>query len=341
MNFQEHSHHRRNALTGEWVLVSPHRVKRPWQGRVEPAARVAQPSYDPACYLCPGNRRAGGANNPDYQDTFVFDNDFPALSPPGVEHGEKLGDQPHELLQSRTERGICRVVCFSPRHDLTLAEMAVERIAGVVDAWAGQSAELGASETIQHVQVFENRGEMMGCSNPHPHGQIWAGGRLPEETRKELRSQKLYYDRHGRPLLTDYADWEAEGERLVYGNRHYVGIVPFWAVWPFETLIAPREPRAALEDLSSDERLSLADMLQQIIARYNKLFDAPFPYSMGFHSAPYDGGPHPEWVVHAHFYPPLLRSATVRKFQVGYEMLAMPQRDLTPEQAAARLRALG
>ena len=241
---------------------------------------------------------------------------------------------------ARPEEGICRVVCFSPRHDLTLAEMPVERIVGVVDVWADQAAELGAMPDIQYVQAFENRGEMMGCSNPHPHGQIWAGASLPEEARKELAGQKSYFEKHGQPLLTDYAALESShGERLVAGNAHFVAVVPFWAVWPFETLIVPRRPIVSFEDLSSAERWGLADILGRVTSRYNKLFDAPFPYSMGFHVAPYDGKAHPEWVFHAHFYPPLLRSATVRKFLVGYEMLAMPQRDLTPEQAAARLRA--
>ena len=342
MNLEEHSHHRRNALTGEWVLVSPQRAQRPWQGQVEAAPRVELAAYDPGCYLCPGNSRAGGAINPAYPDTFVFNNDFPALSRPGIDDEPEPTVSSHELLQARSEKGVCRVVCFSPRHDLTLADMPVEQVAGVVDLWADQAAELGAMADIQHVQVFENRGEMMGCSNPHPHGQIWAGASLPEEARKELSGQKSYYEKHGRPLLTDYAALESAAEdRLVSSNAHFVGVVPFWAVWPFETLIAPRRPRASFEDLSGDERSSLADILQKITLRYDNLFDVPFPYSMGFHIAPYDGEPHPEWVFHAHFYPPLLRSATVRKFLVGYEMLAMPQRDLTPEQAAARLRAAG
>jgi len=333
----EHPHRRLNPLTGEWVLVSPHRALRPWQGQVEPVLRAERPAYDPGCYLCPGNPRAGGARNPQYAGTFVFDNDFAALRPDAPEAGVDVDG----LLVARAEPGVCRVVCFSPRHDLTLAEMATPGIRRVVDVWAEQYASLGSRPEIGHVQIFENKGEMMGCSNPHPHGQIWAQRSIPLIPMRETATQAEHHRRHGRTLLGDYlALEEARGERTVCANDAFAALVPFWAVWPFETLVISRRPVADLAALDDAERDGLADVLRRLTARYDALFGISFPYSAGFHQAPTDGEPHPEWHLHMHFHPPLLRSATVRKFMVGYEMMAEPQRDLTPEAAAERLRAV-
>jgi UDPglucose--hexose-1-phosphate uridylyltransferase len=331
----EHPHRRLNLLTGEWVLVSPHRTKRPWQGQVEKVTVAQRPAYDPTCYLCPGNERAGGVRNPQYTGTFVFENDFAALRPGDTSADVNVGD----LLVARGEPGVCRVLCFSPRHDLTLAQMEPAAIRAVVDLWADQYDELGKRPEIGHVEIFENRGEMMGASNPHPHGQIWAQRSVPREPAREGEQQLAHWRRTGRTLLADYLALESErGERVVCANDHFVAVVPFWAVWPFETLVAPRRAVRDLRALSSDERDGLALVLKDLTARYDSLFDVPFPYSAGFHQAPTDGEPHPEWHLHMHFYPPLLRSATVRKFLVGYEMLGEPQRDITAEGAAARLR---
>jgi UDPglucose--hexose-1-phosphate uridylyltransferase len=346
-NPTEHPHRRYNALTGDWVLVSPHRTKRPWQGQVERPPQETRPAHDPACYLCPRNERAGGLRNPDFATTFVFTNDFSALlpdSPPAPAGG-------HPLLQAESEQGECRVICFSPRHDLTLPEMPVEDIRHVVDVWAQQVTELG--QRYRWVQVFENKGAVMGCSNPHPHGQIWAGSALPLEPAKEERQQRAYFQQHGRPLLLDYAELELGlAQRIVVENEHWLAVVPYWALWPFETLLLPRRHLLRLPDLTDAERDALASILQRLTIRYDNLFETSFPYSMGWHGAP--TGPdaqaaedanfseswHPlrHWQLHAHFFPPLLRSATVKKFMVGYEMLGEPQRDLTAEQAAARLR---
>jgi len=331
----EHPHRRRNPLTGEWVLVSPQRTQRPWLGQVERVPEEARPAYDPHCYLCPGNARAGGARNPHYRETYVFTNDFPALLP----ETPPVDEAAHPLLQAAPEQGTCRVICFSPRHDLTLAEMPVAAIRRVVDVWAEQVEDLGAR--YAWVQVFENKGEMMGASNPHPHGQVWAQGSLPNEAAKEDLHQRAYLEEHGEPLLLAYAALE-EGaqERVVVANDCWLAVVPFWAVWPFETLLLPRRPTLRLPDLADAERDALADLLKRLLTRYDNLFQTSFPYSMGWHGAPTAPGDFRHWQLHAHFYPPLLRSAAVRKFMVGYEMLAEPQRDLTPEEAAARLRAL-
>jgi UDPglucose--hexose-1-phosphate uridylyltransferase len=335
-------HRRLNRLTGEWVLVSPHRTARPWQGQVEEAPSAKRPAYDPACYLCPGNERAGGARTPSYTKTFVFQNDYSALladTPASPDVPTDPGAAP--LLAAEAERGICRVVCFSPRHDLTLAGMELPALRGVVDTWAAQHEELGAIDWVRYVQIFENRGAMMGASNPHPHGQIWANERIPNEPAKELAQQRAYSAARGGCLLCDYLALELErGERVVCQNDHFVALVPFWAVWPFETLVLPRAHRGAIGDLAPAERDGLADLLRRLTRRYDSLFEVSFPYSMGFHQRPTDGGAHPEWHLHAHFYPPLLRSATVRKFMVGYELLGQPQRDITPEAAADRLRSL-
>ncbi|HWQ11386.1 MAG TPA: UDP-glucose--hexose-1-phosphate uridylyltransferase [Roseiflexaceae bacterium] len=342
-NLSDHPHRRYNPLSREWVLVSPHRTKRPWQGQTEQPTPDERPRYDPTCYLCPGNTRAEGAANPHYTSTFVFTNDFAALlpdTPPGeVSLGAAGAASP--LLHARSERGTCRVVCFSPRHDLTLAEMSAEELLPVVEVWAEQYRELGALPQIGYVQIFENRGAMMGASNPHPHGQIWATEHLPLTVAREQESQADYLARHGRSLLADYLALElADGARLVLENAHFVALVPFWAVWPFETLVVSRRHVGAIVDLEPEERAGLADILRRLTTRYDNLFQTAFPYSMGFHQRPTDEQAHPEWHLHAHFYPPLLRSATVRKFMVGFELLAEPQRDITAEQAAERLRSL-
>lgn len=329
-------HRRYNALTGQWVLVSPHRTERPWQGQRETPPADERPAYDPHCYLCPGNERAGGAVNPDYTGTFVFDNDFAALRP-----GAESARYTDGLLQAETDQGICRVVCFSPRHDLTLAEMDASAIRQVVDLWTAQYADLGSRDFIHYVQIFENKGQMMGCSNPHPHGQIWAQRTIPDEPARETLQMQHHYAQHHRSLLTDYLAQELEAEaRLVCANEHFVALVPFWAVWPFETMVISRRHVASLLEMDDAEKDALADLLRRLTTRYDNLFEVSFPYSAGLHQAPTDGEAHPEWHFHMHFYPPLLRSATVKKFMVGYELLGMPQRDLTPEVSAARLRAL-
>lgn len=333
--FQDTSHRRLNALTREWVLVSPHRTQRPWQGQLERPPQPAALRYDPECYLCPGNRRAHGDVNPDYPHTLVFDNDFPALrADAGLGAVDRGG-----LIVAELESGVCRVICFSPRHDLTLARMSAEEIEPVVRVWGDQTRELGGLGTINWVQIFENRGALMGASNPHPHCQVWATRSLPNEAVKELASQSAYHlERHG-CLLCDYLELElASGERLVCENEHFVALTPFWAVWPFETLLLPRRHLGAMDELSDAETRGLAEILPALTIRYDNLFEVPFPYSMGFHQSPTDGAAHPEWHFHAHFYPPLLRSATVRKFMVGFELLGSPQRDITPESAAQRLR---
>ena len=334
--FAQHPHRRFNPLRNEWVIVSPQRNERPWQGRVDPVAEEAQAAHDPTCYLCPGNTRDRGARNPDYASTFVFDNDFAALMPDTAP--ERVDEE--GLLVAESERGICRVVCFSPRHDLTLGQMQPIDISRVVDTWTDQYTELGALDWVNHVLIFENRGAMMGASNPHPHGQIWANQRLPNEAARELH-QLQRHAAEGRCLLCDYLAVELkDGERIVCQNDDFVVLVPFWAVWPFETLVLPRSHRGALPDLTQRERDALADVLGRLTRRYDHLFAVTFPYSMGFHQRPTTGAEHPEWHLHGHFYPPLLRSATVRKFMVGYELLAQPQRDITPESAAQRLRDL-
>jgi UDPglucose--hexose-1-phosphate uridylyltransferase len=338
MNLRElatHPHRRLNPLTKEWVLVSPHRNERPWQGQVESVPIEKQPAYDPNCYLCPGNSRAGGARNPQYEGTFAFDNDFAALKPETA----RFSIDESDLLIAQSESGRCRVVCFSPRHDLTIAQMRVLDIRRVVDAWIQEFQQLGDEPDISAVQIFENRGAIMGCSNPHPHGQIWANETVPNELAKEVESFRAYHQKHSATLLSDYLAQEArDQQRVVCENEHFVVVVPFWAVWPFETLLISRKPVSSLLDLQDQERTSLADVLRQITIRYDNLFNTSFPYSMGFHQRPTDGKQYPEFHLHAHFYPPLLRSATIKKFMVGYEMLAMPQRDVTPELAAARLR---
>ncbi len=320
-------------------MVSPHRTQRPWQGQIEKQISAPEPRYDPSCYLCPGNERAGGIRNPQYESTFVFENDFAALKPDTA--SERLDLQSKGLLVAEGEPGVCRVICFSPRHDLTLASMELKDIEEVVQVWTMQYQELGHLPSIGHVQIFENRGAMMGASNPHPHCQIWATGSIPQASANELRSLTEYLSRHRSCLLCDYVQLEEQLKtRVVCSNEGFVAIVPFWAVWPFELLICSRRHSAALTDFHEQERSWLAQILKRVTSVYNRVFDTPFPYSMGFHQSPTDGVRHPEWHFHAHFYPPLLRSATVRKFMVGFEMLGMPQRDITPESAAERLRSL-
>ena len=336
-NLSDHPHRRFNPLNGEWVLVSPHRSKRPWQGQVEKNQIVEKPQYDPSCYLCPGNERAGGKSNPKYTETFVFDNDFSALQPDVPTGSFEKGN----LLLAKSETGICRVICFSPRHDLTLPEMESSAIRKVVDLWEKEYRELGSRDNINYVQIFENKGSIMGCSNPHPHGQIWAQSELPTEPHKETTQQKKYWDTNGRSLLADYLKLELESkERVISENEDFVVLVPFWAIWPFETMIISKRHFQHIGQMNEKEKDSFAGIIKDITIRYDNLFEVSFPYSAGIHQSPTDGQPHEEWHFHMHFYPPLLRSATVKKFMVGYEMLGNPQRDITPEFSAEKLRSL-
>jgi len=326
-------HRRRNPLTGRWVLVSPHRLARPWQGQEDTPDRTCGPSHDPGCYLCPGNERAGGYRNPAYSGSFVFDNDFAAVVPDTPE-----ASSVDPLFAAEQARGVARVVCYSPDHALTIPELSPAAVRGIVDCWCAESAELGA--TYRSVQIFENKGALMGCSNPHPHGQIWATAHLPDEAAMEDWTQESYCRQHSASMLLDLALRETGGAREVAANGDWLAIVPYWASWPFETLLLPRFAVHRMPDLAPDQRDSLADILRRLTARYDNLFATRFPYSMGWHGAPFGDTDVAHWQLHAHFYPPLLRSASVRKFMVGYEMLAEPQRDLTPEAAAAMLRVV-
>jgi UDPglucose--hexose-1-phosphate uridylyltransferase len=334
MNTSAQSHSRRNALTGEWLLVSPQRLQRPWQGQLEDIDADKLPEFDPECYLCPRNKRANDNQNPDYRGPFVFDNDFPALTA----DSEVIASQ-HPLFGLRPESGCCRVICYTERHDLRLATMDVEDCGAALDAMIAEFRALDRQDDIGYVQVFENRGSMMGCSNPHPHAQVWATENIPTEPAKELAAQSGYFEQHGTSLLMDYLQAElAAGERVIYASERCVALVPYWAVWPYEALLIPRRSVAAADELQADEVTSLATTLGAVLASYDGLFGVAAPYSMGLHSRPSDGGAHPEWQFHIHIYPPLLRSATIRKHLVGFEMLGMPQRDLTPEIAAQTLR---
>ena len=334
MTGDQESHARFNPLTGEWVLVSPQRLERPWQGQVETAEVEALAAYDSHCYLCPGNDRANGKRNPDYRGPFAFDNDFPALT-----ETSRRPDDPAGLLVARPESGCCRVICYTEQHDVRLATMSAREVEVALRAMTEEFAQLDARPDIGYVQIFENRGAMMGCSNPHPHAQVWATSNLPTEPEKELRSQLGYLQEHGRPLLLDYLDTELQQtERLVSVNEDFAAVVPYWATWPYEILILPRRHVVSPNELRDNEMASLAKLLSNVLRRYESLFATAVPYSLGFHPRPSDGEAHPEWQLHAHIYPPLLRSATVRKHLVGFEMFGMAQRDLTPEVAAERLR---
>lgn len=336
-DYIENPHRRYNPLTGEWILVSPHRSKRPWQGQVEKVVEEKRPEYDPQCYLCPTNERVGGEENPNYEDVYSFQNDFSALLQDTPEGEFSDGD----LFRAESESGICKVICFSPNHSLTVPEMKVENIRKVVDLWSKEYKELGDREDIGYVQIFENKGSIMGCSNPHPHGQIWASKLVPLETSKESENQLAYFEKHGRTMLSDYLKSELEKkERILVENNSFVALVPFWAVWPFETMIISKREVSNLLQLTDEEKTDLADVYKKLTIMYDNLFEVSFAYSAGLHQAPTDGEEHPEWHLHMHFYPPLLRSASVKKFMVGYEMLGTPQRDITAEGAAKRLREL-
>ncbi len=329
----EHTHRRFNPLAGEWLLVSPHRNKRPWQGQQEPSQWSESTSHDPGCFLCPRNKRIGGELNPDYKTTYVFNNDFAALTPQVP--SAPVVDDP--LFQIKAEQGVSRVICFSPDHSKTLPLLNDDEILALAKTWMREAADLG--QTYASVQIFENKGSVMGCSNPHPHGQIWAQTQLPTLVQKENDRQHEFYAEHARNLLMDYAQKELElRERVVVDNEDWLVVVPFWAAWPFETLLLPKKHRARITELSEGEQLSLGSILRDITTRYDNLFECSFPYSMGWHGAPFNDDSTSAWQLHAHFYPPLLRSASVRKFMVGYEMMAEPQRDLSPEQAAEKLR---
>ena len=331
----EQPHLRKNLLTGEKILVSPHRSKRPWQGQVEDLNDEQRLAYDPKCYLCPSNSRAEGQVNPNYTDSFVFTNDFSAL----LSDTEKGSYNADNLLQAEAERGICKVIAFTPRHDLTLPELSIDDIKKVVDLWQKEFNELSQVEWIKYIQIFENKGAIMGCSNPHPHGQIWAQQNLPTEIDKETAQQKQHFETTGKSLLSDYYEIELkEKSRVVINNEFFVVVVPFWAAWPYETLIISKNHHQHIGQFSEEEKLDLAKTLQELTVRYDNIFKTSFPYSAGMHQAPVNDGEHTVWHWHMHFYPPLLRSATVKKFMVGYEMLANPQRDITPEYAAEVLR---
>jgi UDPglucose--hexose-1-phosphate uridylyltransferase len=335
-DLQDFSHKRYNILTGEWVLVSPHRAKRPWQGQNEEVSQEKRSSHDPKCYLCAGNTRINGEKNPDYKDVFVFTNDFAALQTDSKSFSINDG-----LFQAESEQGICKVICFSADHSKSLADMDVKNIDKVIKTWQQEYNTLGAIESINYVQIFENKGAVMGCSNPHPHGQIWSQSTLPNEVYKKDKQQLLYYNKSQASLIGDYLSQELEAnERIIYENNDFVVLTPFWAVWPFETMIIPKKQHANITEISETESMTFADAISKITIAYDKLFDCSFPYSSGIHQAPTNGEQNKHWRWHLSFYPPLLRSATVKKFMVGYEMFGSPQRDITVEQAAMRLKKL-
>jgi len=337
-DINEDPHRRYNPLINEWVLVSPHRSKRPWQGQKEAVNTVALPEYDPECYLCAGNVRANGEVNPPYESSFVFENDFAALKQEPIDFG---GNEEGSFFKAQPERGISRVVCFSPRHDLTLPEMDVDGIVNIIHTWQKEYTDLGNIDYINHVQIFENKGSIMGCSNPHPHGQIWAQSSLPTQVEKTQNNLKAYFEKNGTNLLQDYLKEELKvKERVVVENDHFAAIVPFWAIWPFETMIISKRHITKITDFTEDEVAAFAEVLKKLTTKYDNLFETSFPYSSGIHQAPTDGEDHPEWQFHMHFYPPLLRSASVKKFMVGYEMMGESQRDITPEKSAEMLRNL-
>lgn len=335
-DINEDPHRRYNPLINEWVLVSPHRAKRPWQGQNEAISTEKLPEYDPTCYLCPGNVRANGMNNPNYKSSFVFENDFAAMKQDEIIYEDDIRQT---FFKAQPERGISRVVCFSPRHDLTLPEMETKDIENIIRTWQKEYTDLGKIDYINHVQIFENKGSVMGCSNPHPHGQIWAQSSLPTQVEKTQKNLKLYFAKNDSNLLQDYLQAELKkDERIVIENEHFAALVPFWAIWPYETMIISKRHINKITDFTSDEVTSYAIILKQLTTKYDNLFSTSFPYSSGIHQAPTDGEKHEEWQFHMHFYPPLLRSASVKKFMVGYEMLGESQRDITPEKSAAILR---
>ena len=335
-DLQDFSHKRFNILTGEWVLVSPHRSKRPWQGQNEAISNVQRPSYDPNCYLCAGNTRINGEENPKYKDVYVFTNDFAALQTTSPKFSINEG-----LFKAESEQGICKVVCFSPDHSKSLADMAIEDINKIVHTWQKEYTKLGNNDMINYVQIFENKGAVMGCSNPHPHGQIWGESSLPNEAYKKDKQQRDYFNKNKSSLLGDYLKQELEtNERIIYQNDDFVVLAPFWAIWPFETMIVPKQQHANITKISEQENLGFADAISKITKAYDKLFECSFPYSSGIHQSPTNGETNVHWHWHMSFYPPLLRSATVKKFMVGYEMFGSPQRDITAEQAAYRLKSL-
>ncbi len=333
-DFNDNPHKRFNILTAEWVLVSPHRTKRPWQGKNEEPAKFSKESYDKSCYLCPGNTRASGGVNPNYEKPFSFVNDFSALL-----QGIPQINFTDRLLRAQSESGICKVICFSPNHSHTLPVMKIEEIAMVIKLWQEEYVSLGNKKDINYVQIFENKGAVMGCSNPHPHGQIWAQSSIPEEIVKKTKQQKQYWDRNKKSLLGSYLDQELElKERILIENEDFVALVPYWAVWPYETMIIPKRKIERIDQLTKVEVNHFAEIIKTLTTKYDNIFKTSFPYSAGIHQAPTDGLLHEEWHMHMSFYPPLLRSSTVKKFMVGYEMFADPQRDITAEQAANTIR---
>ncbi|KAL4754568.1 hypothetical protein BDW72DRAFT_165654 [Aspergillus terricola var. indicus] len=366
------SHRRYNPLRGAYVLVSPHRTKRPWQGAQETPSKTTLPEYDAACYLCPGNKRAQGDHNPKYEKTFIFVNDYSAVKEEQAPYHPEVGNEAESFfLRADPVTGKCYVLTFSAAHNLTLADLSPAEIVPVINAWtdvyiahlspssplATAASKLTISsdspaaslakpnEQYRYMQIFENKGAAMGCSNPHPHGQIWTTSSLPEELAAELEQMKKYRREHdGGHMLADYAALESKKqERVVFENDAFLVICPWWAIWPFETMIISKTHKRALVDLDDNEKVQLAETIAEVTRRYDNLFETHFPYSMGIHQAPLEGSEEEieASYLHLHFYPPLLRSATVRKFLVGYELMAEPQRDITPEQAAARLRGCG
>ncbi|KGL58865.1 UDP-glucose--hexose-1-phosphate uridylyltransferase [Polaribacter sp. Hel1_85] len=333
-NLQDYSHKRFNILTGEWVLVSPHRAKRPWQGQNEEVNNEKRPTHDPSCYLCAGNTRINGEVNPDYKDVFVFTNDFAALQNDSPTFNVNDG-----LLKAQSETGICKVICFSPDHSKSLADMSVSEIQKVVFAWQKEYTELSENPKINYVQIFENKGSVMGCSNPHPHGQIWSQSSLPNEVAKKNMQQLNYFNKNNSSLLGDYLTQELEKqERIIFENDGFVVLVPFWAIWPFEAMIIPKRHLSNILDMTEEETLQYSEAIAVLTKAYDKIFNTSFPYSSGIHQAPTDGNENKHWHWHMSFYPPLLRSASVKKFMVGYEMFGTPQRDITAEQAVKMIK---
>ncbi|MFZ1292431.1 MAG: UDP-glucose--hexose-1-phosphate uridylyltransferase [Melioribacteraceae bacterium] len=333
----KNTHRRYNPLTGEWILVSPNRTQRPWQGQSETHSKIEKPHYDSNCYLCPKNIRANGDKNPDYKGTYVFVNDYSSLTL----NIEKESLNINELIKSESEEGICKVVCFSPRHDLTLTDLSLDEIKSVITTWQNEFEQIGSMKEINHVQIFENKGSVMGASNPHPHGQIWAQHTIPMEPLKEQTNFLKYFEVHKSTMISDYLKIELEKkERIVFENDNFVLLVPFWAVWPFETMIASKKPYQNILQFDEQSKSDYAEVIKILSMKYDKIFNVSFPYSSGIHQSPTDGKLHNEWHFHMHFYPPLLRSATIKKFMVGYEMLANPQRDITAETAAEIIRSI-